>query len=1692
MSNRKIINAASTGGIGYYPVGNPTDAYYDNVSLLLTGDVEVDSNFANVSLLLDGNTLTDKSNNKATITNTGSVTISSTVKKFGTGSMAFNGSNYLTVPSNSVFSFGTGDFTVEAWVYRNAASGTYETIFGFDTSGQLLFQLYQNQLDFGIRLTTSNLSGVIVPINTWVHLAISRQSGIVNYFQNGVLIYTYTGAYATQNFTNSSQALVGCYSTAAGYWNGYIDDLRITKGVARYTSNFTPPVKALPTHEILDSSVYRLPVTASGAIAIDTTTKKFGTGAISRTNGGFAYIPSNSVFSFGANDFTVEFWFMQTSVGSTGVVGKWNSAGGASPTWSEWLFTTYNSTSAIDFWVGDTDGVWGMAMISTTTDFTTWKHIAATRSGSTWRLFVNGMVESTVTSTRTIQTGDSPLRIGAWASGGTTGNFRIDDLRITKGYARYTANFTPPSAVSGVVLGYAPTVLNAPFGVVDNLNDTGFILASGGSEYFVYDFGSVVSNISSISFYSSYAGGGRDRVMQIQTSNDNSTFTNLATVNYSTSGGGEYLYSLPSFSARYVKVYATNTGGSHTPRTATVKFYPTVVIPTASLPTIPPAISADPWWGNVSLLLDGNTTDVYDPYWQNVSLMLTGDDFIDWSNQHNAVTNNGTVTLSTATKKFNSSSLAFNGSNYLTMPMSSIGTGNFTLEFWCKPTNNTVAWRGIVDFRATAGSDSGIGIFQYGTELSFYGNGLKLAIANTLNTAWIHVAIARNGMTITVYLNGNSIGTFTSSLDYTSTSISIGAGKNTTEAFVGQIADLRITKGVARPITVPTAALPSYKIQDRTQNNLTVTPYGNVKLSTDVMKNGTGSMFFDGTGDYLTVTDTSNLLFGTSDFTIECWFMQNSAVSDSVLVTNAPSNTWSANYFLLHVNHSAHPNKFSSSCYNINSTAQYIYGTTDIVNGKWYHVALVRSGSTFNLYVNGILEGTANSTANVDGSTLYTKYIGGVGNATLGINGYIDDLRITKGYARYTQNFTPPSQSFATQYISTGYDANYADVSLLLNGNGTNGSTTFTDLSSGNNAITVLGSAQISTSIKKYGTGSVYLPSGSNALHVTLTSPLTINSSDDFTIECWVYITAFTPVNTIYNTGSIYEYLAVRSSGTILEWSTIVGSSTSFSYTFSLNTWYHIALVRTSGNTVKCFVNGTQAGTNYTYSGAVITTTPVRIGYYLNSPNSLNGYMDDLRITKGVARYTANFTPPTYQLPTDTTGTVIDPLRSSTSLLLRGNGTNGSTSFTDESPNGLTVTTAGTSQVSTSIKKYGTGAIYSPAGLANYISVPGSAINFGTNPFTIEFWIYYDNTGNGYGAEAFGFGGGNNTSPMLGIGYPSAGKIFFGVSFASIDISPTDTVPINIWTHIAISRDSNSLTRMFINGVLVGSATMTSNFTSNTDFNIGHREATGPNSIANRYIDDFRVTKGYARYTSNFTPPTYEDPIVTGTVYDYNYPQVSLLLNGDGTNGSQVFKDLSGSPKTITVNGTAQISTAQKKFGTGSMAFDGTGDYLSVASLPLNIAQPYTIEYWMYLATTTSMQIPFSNGGGAGSWSQSNGHQILFYYSSSALYCQYNYGNAAVPIVMSASSISTLTWYHVAVTYDGTTTRLFVNGASQSTSTNTPVRPTTYNLTYVGYITSADASYFNGYIDDLRVTQGLARYTQNFTPPTAPLPTSYS
>jgi hypothetical protein len=266
------------------------------------------------------------------------------------------------------------------------------------------------------------------------------------------------------------------------------------------------------------------------------------------------------------------------------------------------------------------------------------------------------------------------------------------------------------------------------------------------------------------------------------------------------------------------------------------------------------------------------------------------------------------------------------------------------------------------------------------------------------------------------------------------------------------------------------------------------------------------------------------------------------------------------------------------------------------------------------------------------------------------------------------------------------------------------------------------------------------------------------------------------------------------------------------------------------------------------------------------------------------------------------------------------------------------------------------------------------------------------------------------------------------------------------------------------------------------------------------YIDDFRITKGYARYTANFTPPTYEAPIVTGTQYDYNYAQVSLLLNGDGTNGSQVFTDLSSSPKTITAYGNAQISTGTKKFGTGSLAFDGAGDYLSITSND-NLefgSVDFTIEFWWY-PTSTARQALYHGSFGAdysigidysstaanqkiGLWASSNGTSWNLINSDSG-------GNGIGTI-----SITQNAWNHIVYVRSGTTWQLYINGVRDLNLTS--ISGSIVNrLTYpkvIGnwYVSNTQPTQVSGYIDDFRITKGLARYTQNFTPPTAPLPTS--
>jgi hypothetical protein len=220
---------------------------------------------------------------------------------------------------------------------------------------------------------------------------------------------------------------------------------------------------------------------------------------------------------------------------------------------------------------------------------------------------------------------------------------------------------------------------------------------------------------------------------------------------------------------------------------------------------------------------------------------------------------------------------------------------------------------------------------------------------------------------------------------------------------------------------------------------------------------------------------------------------------------------------------------------------------------------------------------------------------------------------------------------------------------------------------------------------------------------------------------------------------------------------------------------------------------------------------------------------------------------------------------------------------------------------------------------------------------------------------------------------------------------------------------------------------------------------------------------------------------------DPNFAFNSLLLHGDGTNGSTVITDSSGSPKTVTAVGNAQISTAiADPFGssTGVIAFDGAGDYLQLPSSTDFVlgTGDFTIEAWLYPLGFAGAPNYNNYGPIFDNRSQDIQVNILFaFFGSSAPALVVN-GSARI----TGTAISTDDWTHIALCRAGGATRMFING-SQAGSTYTDSNNYTGSAFKIAANRSADG-FFNGYIDDYRITKGVARYTATFTPPTAPFP----
>jgi hypothetical protein len=207
---------------------------------------------------------------------------------------------------------------------------------------------------------------------------------------------------------------------------------------------------------------------------------------------------------------------------------------------------------------------------------------------------------------------------------------------------------------------------------------------------------------------------------------------------------------------------------------------------------------------------------------------------------------------------------------------------------------------------------------------------------------------------------------------------------------------------------------------DLSTSNHTITFSGDCAISTEQQKYGIGSVKTTNNTDSGIYTEShADFAMGTTDFTIECWYRPISKLDPYPRIFQIGPVTWgNANCFTLLDRHNSAPTKFGVAMYALGGNGILLESTTTVVNGTWYHLALEREGSVFGLFVDGILEDTYVNVGALGGDSTNIFHAGFAavsGNADDESNGYLNDIRITKGIARYGNNFTPPTESLPTQ-----------------------------------------------------------------------------------------------------------------------------------------------------------------------------------------------------------------------------------------------------------------------------------------------------------------------------------------------------------------------------------------------------------------------------------------------------------------------------------------------------------------------------------------------------------------------------------------------------------------------------------------------------------------------------------------------------
>ena len=648
------------------------------------------------------------------------------------------------------------------------------------------------------------------------------------------------------------------------------------------------------------------------------------------------------------------------------------------------------------------------------------------------------------------------------------------------------------------------------------------------------------------------------------------------------------------------------------------------------------------------------TVVLSDPYFEYNALLLSGNGangsqnntFLDGSTNNFTITRNGNTTQGTFSPFSQTGWGAyFDGTgDYLSTNATQAipATGDFTIEAWVYPTVSGPG-RNIVS-QGTSGSS---GRLQLNVHTD---NTLQFAITSTLvystgtvtPNAWNYIAVTRTGSSVSFYINNGPAGTATLSGTVQNTALWVGSEwSGDPYRWLGYISNVRISNVVRTITAAPTAAFTSdantvvltcqsNRFIDNSTNAYTITRNGDVSVQAFSPFNPTaawsaatygGSGYFDGSGDYLSVADAAAMELGSGNWTIEMWVNTTNSTAYSALFARDDGGTTAGSYVILLNGATANGIvSFWSADVNSFGAAVLTSGTVNCRDGAWHHIAVVRNSNTLTMYI----DGTSTSTATFTGAFANTAQpilIGAETGYSRPYTGYMANIRLVIGAAVYTANFTPPTAPL-TAISNTQLLLNFTNAGIY-------------DATSKNDLETV-GNAQISTTQSKFGGSSIYLDGNGDRL-IEPASPNLALGSGDFTIECWLRRSSASSAQAAILQMSAgadsYSLLFGYTSGaSLVIYISSNGSSWDIASAQTLgtvqnDTWVHYALTR-YGSTFRAFQNGVQQSTWTSSASIYQATNQCSIGY-AQGTHQLAGYINDLRITKGIARYTSNFTPPT-------------------------------------------------------------------------------------------------------------------------------------------------------------------------------------------------------------------------------------------------------------------------------------------------------------------------------------------------------------------------------------------------------------------------------------------------------------------------------